>query len=297
MTNSDEPNSPAAGEPLSGSMVEKNGGLQRSTGTAPVAGASIRIWSLALAAAVAAGVIGGAIAETRLIPASGDRLRKYDYSGKSAPAAPTASSTRAGSVSPSPAQDAGLRNAVLSYGMLGAALGLSLGLAGGLIHRSLLRTVLAGATGLVLGGVTGVVMTRVLAPIYYQHSSADDLTYSLIVHGGIWAAAGAVAGLAFGLGLGGRDRMVRATVGGAGAALLATGIYEIAGGIMFPSAMTNLPVSLTWQTRLGAQLLVALLVAAGAVLAAGSGAGIQGFSDPKDRKDEVTHRGGATASG
>ena len=94
--------------------------------------------------------------------------------------------------------------------------GLGLGLVGGLIHRSLLRGVMAGAAGLVLGGVTGVLTARVLALVYYKNLSGDDLTYSLIVHGGVWGAVGAVGGLAFGLGLGGWDRLARATVGGAG---------------------------------------------------------------------------------
>ena len=57
--------------------------------------------------------------------------------------------------------------------------------------------------------------------------------------------------------------MLQATVGGAGAALLATAIYEFAGGILAPGAMTNLPVSAAWQTRIAAQLLVTLLVATG----------------------------------
>jgi len=279
MKNSDEPSSPATAGPQSGLAAEKSGGLPGSTGTAPVATSSSRTWALALAAGLAAGVIGWAIAEAALIPVSGVGLRVYDYTGKSAASAEAAPIPDSGlarrqgnGVNVSPATAAGLRNAVITYGTLGAALGLGLGLAGGLIHRSRFRSVLAGATGLVLGGITGVVMASLLAPVFYKNLSADDLTYSLIVHAGIWGAVGAVASLAFGLGLGGWGRMLRVTVGGAGAALLAAAIYEFAGGILVPGAMTNLPVSVTWQTRVAAQLLVTLLVAAGVVLAAGLGA-------------------------
>jgi hypothetical protein len=95
------------------------------------------------------------------------------------------------------------------------------------------------------------------------------LTYALIVHCGIWGVLGGAVGVAFGLGVGGWGRLPRVTVGGAGAALLATVIYEFVGAILFPLAMTEQPVSATRESRLLAQLLVALLVAAGAVLCAG----------------------------
>jgi hypothetical protein len=277
MNKVDEPVPPSAGEPLSGQAGEKNGGIHRSTGKPPVARSNIRMWKIAMAAGLAAGVIGGAIAEATLVPSFGGAARPYDYAHKNeedAKAAQILASAAArgqgNSVIDSPAAVASLRNAVYSYGTLGAALGLCLGLAGGFINRSLLRGVLAGATGLVLGGLTGVVMARLLAPVYYQHLSADDLTYSLIVHGGIWMAVGALAGLVFGQGMGGWGRTLRAMVGGAGAAFLAAAIYEFTGGILFPRAMTNRPVSVIWQTRVAAQLLVTLLVSAGVVLAAES---------------------------
>ena len=302
MKKSDEPTSIKAAEPPLGLAAEGNGGLPGSTGAARAASSSNRTWALALAAGLAAGVIGGAIAEAALTPISGARARVYDYTGKSTAPAKAAVpdsgllSSLVNSATISPAAEVGLRNALVSYGTLGAALGLGLGLAGGLIHRSVFRGVLAGATGLVFGGVTGVAMARVLAPVFYRNLTADDLTYSLIVHGGIWGAVGAVAGLAFGLGLGrGWGRILRVTVGGAGAALLAAAIYEIAGGILVPGAMTNLPVSAAWQTRIAAQLLVTLLVATGVVLAAESGG--PGSGEANVLKNEARLSGGTTTSG
>jgi hypothetical protein len=301
MKKSDEPTSIKAAEPPLGLAAEGNGGLPGSTGAARAASSSNRTWALALAAGLAAGVIGGAIAEAALTPISGARARVYDYTGKSTAPAKEALpdsgllSSLVNSASISPAAEVGLRNALVSYGTLGAALGLGLGLAGGLIHRSVFRGVLAGATGLVFGGVTGVAMARVLAPVFYRNLTADDLTYSLIVHGGIWGAVGAVAGLAFRLGLGGWGLMLRVMVGGAGAAVLAAAIYEFAGGVLFPGAMTNLPVSVTWQTRLAAQLLVTLLVATGVVLAAESGG--PGSGEAKVLKNEARLSGGTTTSG
>jgi hypothetical protein len=254
MMNPDESTSTTAPEPPSGLAAQANGGLPGSTGAAPVASSRIRTWALALAAGLAVGVIAWAIGEAALIPDSGLARRQ----------------AARGNVDPL-ASSVGLRNAVVSFGTLGAAMGLCLGVAGGLIRRSVVRAVLAGATGLILGGVAGVGMARWLVPIYYENLSANDLTYPLIVHGGTWGTVGAAAGLAFALGLGGWGRMLHVTVGAATAALLATVIYEFAGGILFPLAWTDHPISATWESRLAARLLVALLVAAGVVLSAGSG--------------------------
>ena len=161
---------------------------------------------------------------------------------------------------------AGLRNGMISFGASAAATGLGLGLAGGLIKRSVARTALAGATGLLLGGGAGVVLSRLILPFYYEHPQGLDITHALMVHGGIWVGVGAAAGLAFGMGPGGWQGVLRGALGGAGAALLATVIYEFAGGILFPLAFTDRPISQTWESRLVARLLVAVLIAAGALL-------------------------------
>jgi hypothetical protein len=251
MMNPDEPTAPTAPEPPSELASKANGRLPGSNGAAPVASSGFRMWTLALAAGLAAGVIAWAIGEATLVPEMEHLAGRGEIKV--------------------PVSVTGTHNGIASFGALGAALGLGLGLAGGLISRSFLRACLAAAIGLFLGGGASVAVSRLILPVYYAHLTEDDLTYSLMTHSGVWAAIGGVAGLVFGLGLGGWDRMLRATVGGAGAALLATVIYEFAGGILFPLAMTNQPVSVTWQSRLVARLLVAVLVVAGVVLAAGSG--------------------------
>ena len=128
-------------------------------------------------------------------------------------------------------------------------LGLGLGLAGGSIGRSIPRAVVAGVVGLLVGGAIGIGTARLLVPVYFANREANDLIHPLLVHGGIWGAVAAVAGLAFGLGLG-VGPGVRTALAGAAAALLATVVYEIAGGLLFPTAMTDRPVSATWETRL-----------------------------------------------
>jgi len=228
---------------------------------APVASSGIRTWALALAAGLVAGVVAWAIGEATLVPEAGFQNKKEKIT-----------------VEPSVA---GIRNSSISFGALGAALGLGLGMAGGLIRRSVPRAVMAGATGLLLGGGAGVALSRLILPVYYEHSRGGDITYSLMAHAGIWAGAAAAAGLAFAIGLAGWRGVLRGMVGGAAAALFATVIYEFAGGILFPLALTDRPISQTWESRLVARLLVTVLVAAGVVLCAESTGGRQGASAAK----------------
>ena len=226
------------------------GWLPHASGVTQATSSTIRIWMLALAAGLTAGVTAWAIGEATNVPERGRMAMK-------------------GEILPPPSVH-GTHNAIYSFGALGAALGFGMGLTGGLINRSFLRAWLAALSGFCLGGGVGVITSWLIVPVFYRHVTADDLTYSLMVHGVIWTAVGGAAGLAFAMGTGGRDRLLNATVGGAVAALLATVIYEVSGGILSPFAVTSLPVSLTWESRLAARLLVAVLVVSGIVLSASS---------------------------
>jgi hypothetical protein len=218
-----------------------------STGL-PVAGTRTRIWSIAVAAGVAAGLIAWAIGEATLVPEAAYQDKKQHIN-----------------VLP---QVAGIQNCFFSFGALGAAIGLGLGMAGGLAGRSVVRAVMAGGAGLLLGGGCGVALTRLIVPYYYENSRSGDIVYSLLVHGGIWTAAAAVAGLAFAIGLGEWRGLARAILGAAGGAFLAAIMYEIGGGMLFPSALTDRPISTTWASRLFARLTVTVLAAAGVALLA-----------------------------
>ena len=101
----------------------------------------------------------------------------------------------------------------------------------------------------------------------------------MLLHGGIWSAIGAAGGLAFSVGLGGRGRAVRALLGGLLGAFGGTMIYELIGGLAFPVAEADRPVSATWGTRLIARLAVASLAAVGTAIAA---------QDPKSKRSSTT---------
>jgi hypothetical protein len=131
----------------------------------------------------------------------------------------------------------------------------------------------------VLGGLIGAGASLAMLPVYFraldraQEELSRDLTLPLVVHGVIWAACGLAGGVALGVGMGGgRGRVLNAALGGLIGAALGAALYEVLGAVAFPAGKTTYPVSLTWDTRLLARLLVGGLtglVAAAAVNAQG----------------------------
>lgn len=159
-------------------------------------------------------------------------------------------------------------SAAFTAAAMGSLLGLALGAISGLARRA--RTGAAAAfLGLVLGIAAPMGVAWVALPLFFKQydPQSHDLVLPLVTHGVIWSTVGAVAGLSFGFGIGGRGRWIQTLVGGLAGAALATLIYEIVGAIAFPTGRTELPVSSSVATRLLSHLLVAVLAATGAVLA------------------------------
>jgi hypothetical protein len=174
-------------------------------------------------------------------------------------------------VSPTVATEivAATRNGALAFGVLGLFLGGCLGLAGGLARRSSLAAT-AGGLGSVLGLAAGVGTSLALLPfcIAWRFRYPDnDLLISFLMHGAIWGSLGAVAGLAFAVGLGERSLRLRALTAGFFGALIGAVAFDLIGVVAFPGAMTDDPISRTWVTRLMARLLVTVATAAAVSLA------------------------------
>ena len=157
------------------------------------------------------------------------------------------------------------QNAALCFGALGICLGGCLGVAGGLARRSTAATLLAGALGAILGGAAGAGISLALIPIVFKLQPAQfdyELIGSVLMHGAIWGTTGAVAGLAFAVGLGRPRTLVVRWQPVSGGPVLGTIAFDLIGAAVFPLASTAEPISTTWPSRLLARMLVAVGTAA-----------------------------------
>jgi hypothetical protein len=154
------------------------------------------------------------------------------------------------------------KNSALAYGLLGATLAGGLGLAGGLARRSIPAALAAALVGLVGGAATGAGLSVPVTHAFYKHLDPESgLMLALLIRGGIWAPIGAVAGLAFGLGLGGPRTIARALIGGLAGGILGTMAFEIANAFAFPLSRLNAPIPDERFPRLLAILCVAVSTA------------------------------------
>jgi hypothetical protein len=162
------------------------------------------------------------------------------------------------------------KNAALAYGLLGATLGAALGLAAGLARRSRTAALTAALVGVVAGAATGAVMSAALIPVFFRALNPESgMLLGLLIHAGIWVPIGAAAGLAFGVGLGGRRSIPLALMGGLAGAALGTLIFEIANGLVFPSVRLDKPIPGEAQSRILSYFCVTVFTALGAALGVG----------------------------
>ncbi len=215
-----------------------------------------RLWALAMAAAVVAGLLTWMIGERT--------VRFFE---------PPPRPTRArGLTMNRPSFDsrvaAELKNATLTFGVFGAGLGLAMGLAGGLGRRARRAAMSAAAFGLVLGGTVGGMASAAVLPFYYrkldvaQEALSHDLILPFLVHAGIWSSVAATSGLAFGIGLRSRRRLALVALHGLLGGLLGAGIYEILAALAFPTGRTTEPLAGAWAPRLIGRLTVSIAAAA-----------------------------------
>jgi hypothetical protein len=244
--------SQSAADPPPGASIA--GGLATGRQLPPV-----RVWALALTAGLIAGFASWLIGESlhgRFAPPDARTGRRLT---------PEQIQSRRMAIDTSRALEA-----TVAFGSLGALFGLACGLAGGYARGSARAALIAAITGLILGGTTGAIMPRVLMPIYYRahDPDRDDLILAILIQGGNWSVIGAAAGAAFGIGLGGRARAIRALLGGLLGATAGVLVYELVGAVAFPLDGTSNPVSATWGTRLFARLAVTIFASGGAAIGA-----------------------------
>jgi hypothetical protein len=166
-----------------------------------------------------------------------------------------------------------VKRGILTYGLQGAILGVSLGLAGAVSRRSARAVAFAMLAGLIAGGAASAGLSAVVFPAFFRNFDpiSGDLSLSLITHLAVFSVVGATSGLAFGIGLGGGPgRAARAALGGLVGAVVGSITYECIGAFAFPQARTDLPVAAEMLARLLAQALTGLAVSIGVVVASTS---------------------------
>jgi hypothetical protein len=159
------------------------------------------------------------------------------------------------------------KKAVAAYGLLGALLGVALGLIGGWSRGS----AHSGWRGAVGGGLTAAVasaaLSWVLIPLMYRLQAvarSADPDFSLrflmihcLFHAGIGAGIGVGAGLALAWGLGDRASLGRALIGGLFGALAGVLLFETINSLAFPSMHAETPLPEESLARLAMYLGVA----------------------------------------
>jgi hypothetical protein len=164
----------------------------------------------------------------------------------------------------------GIKNASAAYGMLGLLLGGALGLVAGLARRSAGSALIASLVGVLAGAATGVGMSVALIPVFFRLVDPESgMLLGLLIHAGIWAPIGAAAGLAFGVGLGGRKWIALAMVGGLAGAALGTMAFEVINALAFPDARLDNPIPSDRKSRILGAFCVTILTAMGAALGVG----------------------------
>ncbi len=225
---------------------------------------SARVWAAGLVAAVVASVGAWLLGELT-VGAFQPRLESVRdaISGRML-LQPTTGSTNA----------ADFKNAVLDHAVVGCVTGLVLGLAGGLAGRALRKGVVAGVGAQAVGALVGAATAWGLFPFLYRSLVPDvhDLLTPILIHGGIYAAVGAVAGGAFALGAGYPRLMFHAAADACVAGFLASAIYHLAGIMLFPAGGSTEPVAGSRIVRLLAVSVLSIFVAVAAARATVVGA-------------------------
>ncbi len=162
------------------------------------------------------------------------------------------------------------RNVAITYGTLGALLGFTMGLAGGLARRSVGTGLAAALGGALLGTLAGAALSFALVPLFMASfdPTQPTLIKMILTRGGIWAAIGAAAGLAFGLGSGHRRHLARVLLGGFLGGIAGTILFEVSNALIDPLGLNDQTIPTTLFARLLASLSVAVGVALGIALTA-----------------------------
>jgi hypothetical protein len=243
----------------------------------PVRIKSTRLWSRTLGAGMVAGLIAGGIGEAAygLFQWNDARDVLKAYSSELKKLGPYEQNEFITKRMVEARVRAESCNTAIAFGVLGALLGLALGRAGGIVIGSSRSGARGGRIGFAVAGALGVVMAFPVVPLYYKFASpTSGLAVPLATHAALLLPLAAACGLALGIGLGGRQTVVRGILGALMGALIAVLVFDMVNTIAFPLEQEPAPVPGERMARLLIHLCSALFVAGFATL------GVAG--EPKD---------------
>ncbi len=152
-----------------------------------------------------------------------------------------------------------VKSASLSMGTFGAAIGLSLGAAGGLARRSTRATIACGLIGFLSGAAVGTTTPLQLIPFFYRSAAKPpNPVFPLLVQTALYGPIGIVGGVAFGFALTGPGGAGRGAIAGVLGAILGVTTFNITHTIAWPLEWDLAPLPGKSITRLLAHLSVAL---------------------------------------
>ena len=162
-----------------------------------------------------------------------------------------------------------IQNAALHYGILGASVGLALGMAGGSLRPSVKNAVACALGGASACGAGAVIASLALVPVFfnYYHHDQPSLLLPVLIRGAIFVVIGSMAGLSLALGLGWKFSaapMARVALAGATGAVCGAIANEVVYALAFPLARSESPIPSEPASRLLAHLVVAVSIAIGA---------------------------------
>lgn len=160
---------------------------------------------------------------------------------------------------------ADFKNRLLSLALFGGIFTLMMGLSGGLAGHSPVRGLVTGMAAHAVGTLVVAISSWALLRVIYRGHlpDLDDLLTPILVHGGIWSAAGIVGGAAFAVGLG-RPRSIPGAIAGAClGAFAASAMVHLLGEAYFNDMRPTDPSASTPVFRFVTVALVSLLMAAG----------------------------------
>jgi hypothetical protein len=164
------------------------------------------------------------------------------------------------------------KKAAAAYGLLGALLGLTLGLIGGLAVGSPRSGFVSAVIGITVGAAAGAGISFAAVPVFFRYQDPEfgGFLGLFLTHAAIFAGVGAAAGLALGYGLGDRPALGRALFGGLLGGLVGTFVFETVNSLAFPLMRTFEPIPSERLPRILVHLCIAVCAALIAGLAVGT---------------------------